>query len=124
MNTLHTHLVSLAVVGAFVVSVPAFASHPAASPNLGTPMHNGVPDHRPRPHEADRIIGIDANTKWINVTGGELVKFVVDGKSFSWLFDTYSTSPVFDLDKIAPAGMLDGRSIKVYVAADPLYTGG
>ncbi len=124
MNTLHTHLVSLAVAGAFVVSVPAFASHPAAGPNLGTPVHNGVPDHRPRPRDADRTTVIDADTKWINVTGGELVRFVVDGKSFSWLFDTYSTSPVFELDEIAPAGMLGDRSIKVYVSPDSLHTSG
>jgi hypothetical protein len=114
MKTLHTHLVSLVIAGAFAAAAPAFANHPAASPNLGTPVHD---------ESTDRDIVLDAGTKWVNVTGGETIRFVVGGKSFSWRFDTYSISPVFDLDKIAPAGMLDGRSIKVYVSPDPLYSG-
>ncbi len=112
MNTMRNHLAFLAVAGAFALAAPAFANHPAASPNLGTPVHEG---------KADRSIVLDAGMKWINVTGGETIKFVVDGKSFLWQFDVYNTSPVFDLDRIAPAGMLGGRAIKVYVAPDPVY---
>lgn len=115
MKTLRIHLISLAVAGAFTAAAPAFASHPAANPNLGTPVHD---------KSADRAIVLGADAKWVNVTGGETIRFVVDGKSFSWRFDTYSTSPVFELDKIAPAGMLDGRSIKVYVSPDPQHTSG
>lgn len=115
MKTLPIHLVSLAVAGAFTVAAPAFAMHPAASPDLGTPVHEGY---------ADRTVMLDAGAKWVNVTGGETIRFVVGGKSFLWRFDTHSTSPVFDLDKIAPAGVLDGRSIKVYVAPDPQSTSG
>lgn len=115
MKTLRTHLISLAIAGAFAATAPAFANHPMASPNLGTPVHDG---------SADRTIVLGADAKWVNVTGGETIRFVVGGKSFSWRFDTYSTSPVFELDKIAPAGMLGGQSIKVYVAADPLSTSG
>ncbi len=115
MKTLHTHLVSLAIAGAFAVAAPAFADRAATSPNLGTPVHD---------ESADRTIVLDAGAKWVNVTGGETIRFVVGGKSFSWRFDTYSTSPMFDLDKIAPAGMLDGRPIKVYVSPDPLHTSG
>lgn len=115
MNTLHTHLVSLAIAGTLAVAAPAFANHPAANPNLGTPMHD---------QSADRTIVLGAGAKWVNVTGGETIRFVVGGKSFAWRFDTYSTSPAFELDKIAPAGMLDGRSIKVYVSPDPRHTSG
>lgn len=115
MKTLRTHLVSLAVAGAFTAAAPAFANHPMANPNLGTPVHD---------ESADRAIVLDTGTKWVNVTGGETIKFVVGGKSFSWRFDTFSTSPVFELDKIAPAGMLDGRSIKIYVSPDPQQTSG
>lgn len=114
MKTLHTYLVSLAIAGAFAAAAPVFANHPAANPNWGTPVHD---------ERAGRTIVIGAGTKWVNVTGGETIRFVVGGKSFSWLFDTYNASPVFDLDKIAPAGMLDGRSIKVYASPDPLYQG-
>lgn len=123
MKTLRNHLAFLAIAGAFAVSAPAFAAHPTVSPNLGTPVHNGIAD-RTVAKSADRTIVLDADTKWVNVTGGETIRFVAGGKSFSWLFDTYSASPVFELNQIAPAGMLDDRSIKVYVAADPLYTSG
>lgn len=115
MKTLRTHLVSLAAAGAFAVTVPAFANHPGVSPNLGTPVHG---------ESTNRTITLDANTKWVNVTGGETIRFIVDGKSFFWRFDTYNTNPVVELDKIAPAGMLGDRSIKVYVSPDPLYIGG
>lgn len=112
MKTLRTHLLSLAVVGALGASGAAFGNHPAASPDLGTPVHEG---------KADRTIVLDAGMKWVNITGGETIKFVVDGKSFLWRFDVYNTSPVFDLNQIAPAGMLGDRAIKVYVEPDPLY---
>lgn len=111
MKILRTHLAFL-VAGVFAVAAPAFANHPAASPDLGTPVHGG---------SADRTIVLDAGTKWVNVTGGETIRFVIDGKSFSWLFDTYGSAPVFDLRKIAPAGTLGDHPIKVYVSPDPLY---
>lgn len=113
MKPLHIHLVSLAVAAA--VAAPAFANHPLATPSLGTPLHDA------RAERVDRAIAIDANTKWVNVTGGETIKFVANGRSFSWLFDTYASSLVFDLDRIAPAGMLGGQRVKVYVAPDPQY---
>ena len=112
MKTLHSHLSRLALAGAFVIAAPAFANHPPASPNLGSPVHDA---------RADRTVTLDSSTKWVNVTGGETVKFVAGGKSFSWSFDTYGTAPVFDLDRIAPAGVLSGSTVKVYVAPDPVY---
>lgn len=115
MKTLHAYLTSLAVAGTFAVAAPAFAVHPQASPNLGTPVHEG---------SADRTIVLDAGTRWVNVTGGETIRFVVDGKSFYWLFDTYTSAPVFELNKIAPAGILGERNIKVYVSPDPQYISG
>jgi hypothetical protein len=115
MKTLRNHLAYLAVAGVFAISVPAFANHPAASPTQGTPVHEG---------SADRVIVLDAGMKWVNVTGGETIKFSVGGKSFMWNFDTFTLAPVFDLDQIAPSGLLDGRSIKVYVAPDPHHTSG
>ncbi len=113
MRTLRIHLSRLAIAGAFALAAPAFANHPPASPNLGSPIHDA---------SAGRTITLDAGTKWVNVTGGETVKFVAGGKSFSWNFDTYGTAPVFDLDRIAPEGMLSGRTLKVYVAPDPAYS--
>ncbi|MEW5967443.1 MAG: CzcE family metal-binding protein [Pseudomonadota bacterium] len=112
MKTLNSRLSSLVLTGTFVIAASAFANHPPASPDLGSPVHDA---------SASRIVTLDSSTKWVNVTGGETVKFVAGSKSFSWSFDTYSTAPVFDLDRIAPAGVLSGRTVKVYVAPDPAY---
>lgn len=112
MKTLRNHLVPLAVATAFAATMPAFANHPPASPFFGTPVHDG---------SVDRTIEIHGGTKWVNVTGGETIRFVVDDKGFSWYFDVRSNDPTFKLDKIAPAGILGTRSITVYVKPDPLY---
>lgn len=123
MSKLRIHIASLLVASA-VVSAPSFGMPLQAISNLGTPVHDGVPDYRPQGRSADRTIAIDAGTKHVNVQGGEIVRFVVGGNTFEWLFDTYGTSPVFDLKDIAPPGTLDGRDIKVYVSPDPLYSTG
>jgi Heavy-metal resistance protein CzcE len=75
-------------------------------------------------HSYDRKVLIRANTKFVNVDDGEVVKFVVqepDGadKSFTWHFDT-ARETVGDLSKLAPTGVL-GRSVKVYVGLNPRY---
>ena len=119
MKTLRTHVVSLALASAFAVSAPTYASPLVPSANLGTPVHNGVPEHRSR--NTERVIVIDSGTKHINVEGGQAVQFVVGDKSFEWLFDTYGASPAFDLSDIAPTGILGDQHVKVYVSRDPLY---
>ena len=61
---------------------------------------------------AQRTISIDPKTRWITVERGEIVNFVANGREFAWDFDgMYST---FDLNRIAPNGVLD-RRLKVYV---------
>ena len=123
MNKLQVRLATLAIASAsasaFVATAPAFADHPAAGANLGTPIHDGRISHVTSP---DRTIVINGNESWIHVTGGKTVRFVAGDQSFDWLFDTFLSSPVFDLSEIAPTGMID-RSVTVYVAPDPLYTG-
>jgi len=44
------------------------------------------------------------------------VKFIdeASGKSFAWKFDTIVA--VFDLNRVVPAGMLEGHQVKAYVA--------
>lgn len=67
---------------------------------------------------AERTIVIAPGTRYVNVIGGETVKFVAGDKSFAWTFDgAYSA---FDLNQAAPAGMLDHR-VTAYVAPNPLY---
>ena len=78
---------------------------------------------------AMRTIPIDAKTKYVNVTAHETVKFVANGNAFAITFSgspatTFAFVPsVFDLNQLAPAGVLDHK-VTVYVAPDPLYISG
>jgi len=59
-------------------------------------------------------------TQWVNVTGGDTVRFVAGAVSFTWSFQVGVTVSTFDLNRIAPPGML-ARPVVVYVAPNPLY---
>ena len=72
---------------------------------------------------ASRTIVIAADTRWVNVTGGEVVKFVAGDKAFAWNFDGEEDTPPFDLNLTAPPGVLD-HPVLAYVAPNPLYMGG
>lgn len=109
-TSLRIPLASLAVAAALGAAVPAFANHPSAAGKYGTPVHGAA---------ADRTIVIDPSAKWVNVNRNETVRFVVGGTSFTWRFDTLNQSAI-ELDKIAPAGMLD-RPVKAYVGPDPMH---
>lgn len=100
-----TVVASLGLMGAFVAAPLAIA---------GQPHEDSLPEAVHRGGTVDRSVVIDDNTKLINVTGGETIRFLVDGKSFAWIFDKDDQG--VDLKKIAPQGMLGDRSIKVYVA--------
>ena len=67
-----------------------------------------------------RVVAITPATRWVNVTSGETVRFVVGTRSFAWSFQSGPTVSKFDLNLIAPAGLLD-HPVSVYVAADPTY---
>lgn len=72
---------------------------------------------------ADRVIVITDATRYVNVTGGQTVRFVVGARSFTWCFQTGSAHLTpFDLQQIAPQGVLTHR-VKAYVADNPLYQG-
>lgn len=93
----------------------ACASTAPTDESLGTPTDG---------RSYDRKILIRANTKFVNVLDGEVIKFVVQepdgaGRSFTWHFDT-DRETVGDLSKLAPAGVV-GRPVKVYVGSDPRY---
>ncbi|HYD59135.1 MAG TPA: CzcE family metal-binding protein [Noviherbaspirillum sp.] len=78
----------------------------------------------PAPVEAaGSTIVIQPDTKWVNVTGGDIVRFDVAGKSFAWAFNVAAGVTNFDLAKVAPPGVLN-RPLQAYVAPDPKYMGG
>lgn len=125
-----TALVSLALLGGLASAAPALANHPAANEFWGTSVHEGEPIRMER-HKvrADRTVDIKPTTDWVSVTGGETIRFVVQTpqgeQTFLWMFDTYnSQSFSFELNKVAPAGILDDRVVRVTVDADPRYRPG
>ena len=74
----------------------------------------------------DREIVVAANVRWINVTSGQVIRFVIPdtagaSATFTWYFDTWGGRTA-DLSRLAPAGMVH-RPIKVYIGDDPRYGG-
>lgn len=69
---------------------------------------------------ATRTITISPATKSINVEKGDVVTIDVDGKSFTWQFDTVRDSDRFALAAIAPAG-ISTHGVWVYVSPNSLY---
>jgi hypothetical protein len=72
---------------------------------------------------ADHTVKIDANTRYVNVTDGDTVRFDLGGgKGFTFTFDAWSSIDSFDLAAIAPAGV-SVPNVRVYIAQNPLYVG-
>jgi hypothetical protein len=67
-----------------------------------------------------RTVTITPDTQFVNVTSGETVRFVLGTRSFAWSFQSGPTVSKFDLNLIAPPGML-AHPVTVYVAANPTY---
>ncbi len=105
MKTMHTFGSTIALTAALALAAPLLVANATAS---------GL--------SVDRTIVIDSSTRWVNVNGGDVIRFVANGQTFDHRFNSYTNSFVYDLGKIAPAGALD-RSLKVYVSADDRYTG-
>jgi hypothetical protein len=70
---------------------------------------------------ATQTVTITPDTRYVNVTGGDTVRFVTSNGEFGWAFDVGPTVAVFDLNRVAPPGML-GRELPVYVEPNPLYS--
>lgn len=71
---------------------------------------------------AHRTIMITPDTRYVNVRGGDTVQFNVGDKTFAWNFDVAPTVVDFDLNDIAPPGVLD-HTVTAYVAPDPQLAG-
>jgi hypothetical protein len=69
---------------------------------------------------ADHTIVITSATKYVNVEGGQTVKFVAGGNEFAWTFNVARTVNSFDLNEVAPPGVLN-HVVRVYVSPDPKY---
>lgn len=62
---------------------------------------------------ASRVITLDANTRYVNVNAGEVVRFQYRDKQFAVSFNGVRES--FVLNRLAPDGVLD-HPITAYVA--------
>jgi Heavy-metal resistance protein CzcE len=71
---------------------------------------------------ATRKIVITPDTRHVNVTGGEIVTFVVGDKAFAWNFIGTRYIAPFDLSIAVPQGVLD-HAVMAYVALDARYMG-
>lgn len=65
---------------------------------------------------AERTIVITPQTRFINVTRGEVVNVKAGSRQFAWDFN--GLAQPFELNKVAPEGALD-HSVRVYIAAAP-----
>lgn len=114
---------------AAAAAIASFAASPASATTAATVQVSGAQAQlaflgsAAPVGSAERTIVINAETKYVNVEGGSTVRFVIDGQSFAWSFQTGGShiSP-FDLARLAPAGALNHKVI-VYVSNDPLYMG-
>jgi hypothetical protein len=79
---------------------------PARAPSAERAIITAVPD---------RTIMISDGTKWVNVNHFEVIRFVSNGREFTWYFDGVAQPRPFDLAQIAPAGFV-GHSVTVYVS--------
>lgn len=70
----------------------------------------------PEPNTAaERVVVINPDTKYVNVTHGDIVEFIVANKPYTWDFDGSVAMREIDLNKVLPEGTLD-HTVKVYVA--------
>lgn len=72
---------------------------------------------------AQRTIIIRPDTRYVNVEGGEIIRFLVGDKEFVWNFYVAQTVHNFDLQEVAPPGVLD-HQVQAYISPDPRYIGG
>lgn len=68
-----------------------------------------------------RQIAVDASTHYVNVTDGETIEFIVNGKPFSFVFNSWGNRAV-DLSTLAPSDFMV-PPVRVFIAPNPLYQG-
>jgi Cu/Ag efflux protein CusF len=102
---------------AFTLAIAAGAAAHAAGP-AGTAADFGSPAAR----AAGRVIDVTPQTRYINVTQGEVVTLRMGEQTLNWQVGTYPNVNSFPLSRIAPEAA--AGKVTVYVAADPAYQNG
>lgn len=70
---------------------------------------------------ATQVVVIRPETRWTNIESGQIVRFIVGSKTFTWAFTNSQEITSFDLNRVTPPGLLDHR-VTVYLTPDPKYT--
>lgn len=70
---------------------------------------------------ATQAVVIHPDTKWANIESGQIVRFIIGNKTFTWAFNNSQTIASFDLNRVTPPGLLDHR-VTIYLTPDPKYT--
>lgn len=107
-------------IAIFMAAIPfgqAMANGPANDQRTGSTAHS----HREAPR-ASRSIVIGPSTKYVNVEAGEVIRFVVADKAFTWNFDRSVYRAPVNLQQTAPKGIFD-HEVTAYVAPNPMYFG-
>ena len=107
----------LAITSLFAATLSAVSLSAAAATRtdlLGEPTQQPSAQRAVVTAVAGRTININGGTKWVNVNHGEVVRFVSNGREFTWYFNGVSQPQPFDMTEIAPAGFID-HGVKVYV---------
>lgn len=73
------------------------------------------------PAAATRVVNLTQATRHVNVVAGDTIRFVNGAGEFAWSFDVSPIIQTFDLNQVAPQGML-GHALRVYVAPNPIYS--
>jgi plastocyanin len=104
-----------ASIAIFIVSASVAASAQSAVSTEAAKYGQIVPANSTR-----KEIVVKPDTKWVNVRDGDTVRFVADGRNFTWHFATYPNTTHLDLATIAPQDFPSGK-VTVYVAQNQLY---
>lgn len=70
---------------------------------------------------ATQVVVIRPETRWTNIESGQIVRFIIGSKTFTWAFTNSQEITSFDLNRVTPPGLLDHR-VTVYLTPDPKYT--
>jgi uncharacterized protein (UPF0333 family) len=68
---------------------------------------------------ATKTIVVTPQTAYVNLIGGDVVRFVVGDKSFTWSFDGNYFPAAIDISKVSN-GLLQ-RPLIAYVEVNPMY---
>lgn len=70
---------------------------------------------------ATQSVRIGPDTRWANIESGQIVRFIIGSRTFTWAFNNSQEITSFDLNRVTPPGLLDHR-VTIYLTPDPKYT--